>query len=198
VTQTIDRPGDVDNRAGTDLKEEHLRVEEPSRQVTPPPEPTRFIRWLAWIVVAIAVLGTAGLIWVAIASPFETEPVTPAIESIDPSVSPEILRTQVPLMAPAIETIDPHESPEILGITGPGSVGVDLVSLQSLDLLRSMPTQGIDPLSLESLDLLRSMPAMAPVEIDPHESPEITRYQLDTVDIETIDAHESPEILRNR
>jgi hypothetical protein len=179
VTQTIDRPGDVDNRAGTDLKEEHLRVEEPSRQVTPPPEPTRFIRWLAWIVVAIAVLGTAGLIWVAIASPFETEPVTPAIESIDPSVSPEILRTQVPLMAPAIETIDPHESPEILGITGPGSVGVDLVSLQSLDLLRSMP-------------------AMAPVEIDPHESPEITRYQLDTVDIETIDAHESPEILRNR
>ena len=220
MTKTLERPSEVEGRAGTELLDERqTAVKEPRRPVAPPPsEPTRFVRWLAWIVVSLAVLGTAGVIWLAVANPFEAEPVAPAIEAIDPHESPEIVRTYVPLMAPAIESIDPHESPEILrGIWGAGSIGVDLVSMESLGLLRSMPTQGIDPLSLESLELVSSLPSMAPA-IDPLslESLQLLRriptQGIDPLSLESlqllrslpaapaveIDPHESPEALRTQ
>ncbi len=132
MTQTLEQSAEVERPTGTAVLDERQPTKEQPQPVITPPEPSRFVRWLAWIVVVMAVVGTAGLIWWSVANPVEEQLVAPPIESIDPHQSPEILRTWVPvsLVAPAIGLIDPHESPEILRTGVSGSV---VPSISSID-----------------------------------------------------------------
>jgi hypothetical protein len=181
VTSTLERPT-AEHRAETDLleREQVRRVEErPTREVLPPKKKASpFVRWLAWIVGIVLIAGTAGLIWWAVTTPEDL--VAPAIESIDPHESPEILRIQVPelvapsiqsidphespeilripeVVAPSIESIDPHESPEILRIPEAVAPSTDAWSLQTMALIQSMSPQFRNAWSLQTMELLQSM-----------------------------------------
>ncbi len=131
MSKVRERPAGMEPRPDRKQPETRERPSDRMRPTpVPPPEVSKYVRWLAWLVGVLVLLGTVALIWWGFGVQ-EDQLVAPGIENIDPHESPEILRTNIPgLTAPGIENIDPHESPEILrtnipGLTAPGIENID-------------------------------------------------------------------------
>ena len=155
MTQLLDRPR-VDER-----------LAEPTKKEPPVRRRTGFVRWLGWLLVAVLVLGIGALTWYVlsddaaeVAAPallseidLRTNPelksvvpgllMTPRVSSIDPRVSPEIMR--IPF-APALATIDLHENPELTGFTGPAPASsIDVVIVDPNNNPHTAVPGNVDP-----------------------------------------------------